>query len=69
MARNHFSKAGGPYFLNNGFTKHKEHHDHDDSHTHEHMSKTPNPISVALGGLLLMCTTIAITMVILHVIH
>lgn len=37
MGRNHFSKAGGPYFINNGISAHKEHHKHDDSHTHEYM--------------------------------
>lgn len=37
MGRNHFSKAGGPYFINNGFSAHKEHHKHDDSHTHPYM--------------------------------
>ena len=25
MTRNHFSKKGGPYFINDGFTSHKEH--------------------------------------------
>jgi len=37
MTRNHFSKAGGPYFINNGISAHKEHHVHDDSHIHEYM--------------------------------
>jgi hypothetical protein len=37
MTRNHFSKAGGPYFINNGVSAHKEHHKHDDSHTHPYM--------------------------------
>ena len=30
MGRNHFSRAGGPYFINNGFSKHT--HSHDDPH-------------------------------------
>jgi hypothetical protein len=25
MTRNHFSKKGGPYFINDGFTKHNDH--------------------------------------------
>jgi hypothetical protein len=37
VGRNHFSKAGGPYFINNGISAHKEHHKHDDSHTHPYM--------------------------------
>ena len=48
MARNHFSKAGGPYFINNGFTRHKEHNDHDDSHTHEYMKQIFKPLEIAL---------------------
>lgn len=24
MGRNHFSRAGGPYFINDGFSKHAE---------------------------------------------
>ena len=24
MGRNHFSRAGGPYFINNGLSKHSE---------------------------------------------
>lgn len=27
MGRNYFSRAGGPYFINDGFSKHKEHHE------------------------------------------
>lgn len=26
MTRNHFSKAGGPYFINDGFSGHSENH-------------------------------------------
>ena len=26
MGRNHFSKAGGPYFINDGFSGHSENH-------------------------------------------
>jgi hypothetical protein len=25
MTRNHFSKRGGPYFINDGFSSHEEH--------------------------------------------
>lgn len=27
MGRNHFSKAGGPYFINDGFSGHSENQD------------------------------------------
>ena len=27
MVRNHFSKHGGPYFINDGLSKHTHHHD------------------------------------------
>lgn len=27
MGRNYFSKHGGPYFINNGLSKHTHHHD------------------------------------------
>jgi hypothetical protein len=33
MGRNHFSKAGGPYFINDGFSKHD--HDHKPGSNHE----------------------------------
>jgi hypothetical protein len=66
MARNHFSKAGGPYFLNNGTTSHKEHHNHDDSHTHEHMNKTFKPLHIVLSCIIPMVFVIAIAMFVIH---
>jgi hypothetical protein len=27
MGRNHFSQQGGPYFINDGFSKHDRHHE------------------------------------------
>lgn len=27
MGRNYFSKHGGPYFINDGFSRHTHHHD------------------------------------------
>jgi hypothetical protein len=33
MPRNHFSQKGGPYFINNGFSKHD--HDHKPGSNHE----------------------------------
>ena len=32
MGRNHFSRHGGPYFINNGFSNHTHSHD-DPNHT------------------------------------
>jgi hypothetical protein len=32
MGRNHFSRHGGPYFINDGLSKHTHHHD-DPNHT------------------------------------
>jgi hypothetical protein len=33
MGRNHFSQQGGPYFINDGVSKHAPHHSPE--HTHE----------------------------------
>ena len=41
MGRNHFSSQGGPYFINDGFSKHTPHHT--PGHTHEEV-KPSNPI-------------------------
>jgi hypothetical protein len=30
MGRNHFSQQGGPYFINDGFSKHVPHHAHEE---------------------------------------
>jgi len=35
MTRNHFSKQGGPYFRNDGFSKHTDSHN---DHTHASVS-------------------------------
>jgi len=34
MGRNHFSRAGGPYFINDGFSKHDHHHKPGSNHEH-----------------------------------
>ncbi len=41
MGRNYFSKAGGPYFINDGFSKHHD-HDHNGSSNHEHIKPDTN---------------------------
>ena len=33
MTRNHFSKYSGPYFINDGLSKHTD-HDHEAGHNH-----------------------------------
>ena len=60
MARNHFSKAGGPYFINNGFTAHKEHHNHDDSHTHDSINNSFKPLDLVFLSLVPIVFVIAI---------
>lgn len=52
MGRNHFSRHGGPYFINNGISAHKEHHKHDDSHTHPYMFEI-GPFRKVLRAILL----------------
>lgn len=66
MGRNYFSKAGGPYFINNGLSGHIEHHNHDDSHTHEDMNKPIKPLYLILSGVLSIGFVIGITMFILY---
>lgn len=34
MGRNYFSKHGGPYFINDGFTHHTD-HSHESGHNHD----------------------------------
>lgn len=40
MGRNYFSKHGGPYFINDGFTRHE--HDHKPDSPHEDIKPSPN---------------------------
>ena len=40
MGRNHFSKHGGPYFINDGLSKHDHHHKPGVSHEDIKPSKT-----------------------------
>jgi hypothetical protein len=40
MGRNYFSKHGGPYFRNDGFSRHD--HDHKPGETHEDIEPLPN---------------------------
>lgn len=46
MGRNYFSKAGGPYFINDGFSKHS--HDHKPEDEHEDI-KQDNMLAIYLS--------------------
>jgi hypothetical protein len=60
MARNYFSKYGGPEFRNNGYTAHKDHHNHDDSHSHEDIPSSYKPLEIALLSFIPIVFVIAI---------
>jgi hypothetical protein len=60
MGRNYFSKAGGPYFINNGLSGHIEHHNHDDSHTHGDINKPFKPLDLIFLSLIPIVFVIAI---------
>jgi hypothetical protein len=51
MGRNHFSQQGGPYFINDGFSKHVPHHNPE--HTHEEV-KPSNRIYGLLAALAIL---------------
>lgn len=58
MGRNHFSRAGGPYFINNGFSKHTD-HDHKSGHNHDDI-KPDNVLVVCITiGAVIVLFTIA----------
>jgi hypothetical protein len=50
MGRNYFSKHGGPYFINDGFSRHT--HSHDESDKHESDSMFWICLSIAFVGIL-----------------
>lgn len=58
MGRNYFSKAGGPYFINDGFSKHD--HDHTPGHTHEDIK----PSNLIYGLLAVLCVLLPVSMAI-----
>lgn len=51
MGRNYFSRHGGPYFINDGVSKHHDHHT--PGHTHKHI-KPSNLIYGLLAGLAIL---------------
>ena len=56
MGRNYFSKHGGPYFINNGFSKHS--HDHNDSE--DTGSERALILSVCVGTAIVIITLYAL---------
>jgi hypothetical protein len=55
MGRNYFSKHGGPYFINDGISKH---HDHTPGHTHEDIK----PSNLIYGLLAILCVLLPLSM-------
>lgn len=61
MGRNHFSRAGGPYFINDGFSKHTD-HDHKSGHNHNDIKPDSTLFGILAMGFItiLVCISIAI---------
>lgn len=57
MTRNHFSKKGGPYFINDGFSKHD--HLHKPGDTHEDIKPDIKVFITLTIGFVLIVFTIA----------
>ena len=64
MGRNYFSKAGGPYFINDGFSKHD--HDHKPGSNHEHIKQDANLFYGLTILFISLLAFIAITLIALH---
>ena len=47
MGRNYFSKKGGPYFINDGFSQHD--HDHKPSSNHQDTKPDNEAVFIAIG--------------------
>jgi hypothetical protein len=58
MGRNYFSKHGGPYFMNNGFSKHHDHHDNSEADG----SERALILSVCVGTAIVLITLYAIVL-------
>ena len=63
MGRNYFSKHGGPYFINDGFTRHE--HDHKSDSPHEDINLSPNLFYGLTIGFVSFILGIGITLFIL----
>jgi hypothetical protein len=64
MGRNYFSKHGGPYFINDGFSKHD--HDHKPGSNHEHIKPDTNLFYGLVISFLSLLAIIGIALVILN---
>ena len=61
MGRNHFSRAGGPYFINDGFSHHTD-HDHNELSNHKHIKPDKGLFYTVLIGYALMLSIVAIVL-------
>jgi len=57
MGRNYFSKAGGPYFINDGFSKHD--HSHKPGESHEDVKPDRVVVTSIIIGFVTMFIIIA----------
>lgn len=64
MARNHFSKHGGPYFINEGFSK--QDHDHKPGVSHEDIKPDKKVFYSITMGFVVLLLTIGITLTIVN---
>jgi hypothetical protein len=65
MGRNYFSKHGGPYFINDGLSKHHD-HDHNEPSNHEHIKPDSNLFYGFVIGFLSLLLIIGIALTILN---
>ena len=61
MGRNHFSRAGGPYFINDGFSHHTD-HDHNEESNHQHTKPDTNLFYGLVIGFLSLLAIISIVL-------
>lgn len=64
MGRNYFSKHGGPYFINDGLSKHD--HDHKPGSNHEHIKPDPSLLVFVSISVLALLSFIGIMLATLH---
>lgn len=63
MGRNYFSRHGGPYFINEGVSKHHDHHT--PGHIHEDIK--PSNLIYGLLGILAIVLPLSMAIVILAI--
>jgi hypothetical protein len=64
MGRNYFSKHGGPYFINSGFSQHD--HSHDTPGVHKDIQTNKNLFYFIFIGFVSVLVTIGIVLTVLH---